>query len=119
MVKKLKSQPGPNLEFSGLAISLRDECEEVIARLRRSKGRVEKFVALVRELRVAGAACFAALRKLSWKLRFARTAVMGRFARAALKPIYELAAGGGGGLALRSFIYPPPTRFSPPVSVSL
>ena len=97
ILKRNKSEADSNLDFSKLTISSRDEVKEVIASLALSKERIDRFIALARELRVAYRASLATLPKLAGQLRFAQTAVVGMFGRAAVQPVYELIARGGGG----------------------
>ena len=92
VLKENKSQADSTLEFSGLAISFRDDCEEVIARWSLSEDGAEKLVAFARVLWEAGASLSASSQKLAGRLRFAQNAVMGGFGRAALELIYELIA---------------------------
>ena len=57
--------------------------------------KIQKLVELVIELADREAASLGTSEKLAGKLRFTQTAVMGRFGRAALRPICELIAKGG------------------------
>ena len=54
---------------------------------------------MIRELADQQAASLARLQKLAGRLRFTQAAAMGKFGRAALRPIYELIAKGGGKLS--------------------
>ena len=101
-----ESEADSDLEVSGLALSFCDECEGVTARFSLPKERIDELVTFALELRVAGRASLATLRKLAGKLRFAQTAVVGRFGRAAPKLLFDLIAKGGGDLSrtMRSFL---------------
>ena len=96
--KKSKSDADPVLEFLGLAISCRDECEEVAAILDMPKGRIDKLPTLPRKFQGTGSASLATFQKLAWELRFAQTAAMERFGMASLEPIYEPIAKSFGGV---------------------
>ena len=84
------------LEFSGLEIIFRCECEGTIASLSLSNERIQKLVATADEMRGQEGASLAPLRKLAGKLRFAQRTVMGRSGRSSLEAIYKLIAGGRG-----------------------
>ena len=101
-----KSEADSDLEVLGLALSFCDECEGGTARLSLPMERIDELVTFALVFRVAGRASLATLRKLGRKLRFAQTALVGRFGRAAPKLLYDLIAKGGGGLSrtLRSFL---------------
>ena len=57
---------------------------------------------MIEELSCQHSAALAHLQKLAGRLCFTQTAIMGRFGRAALRPIYELISKNGGKLS-RSF----------------
>ena len=95
-LKARKSEAISVLDFLGIAVGFRDDGCDVIASLTHSKEKVEKLVGLVEWLNAQGTASLAAPQKLAGKLFFRQTAVMGRFGRSALKPIYGLVAKGGG-----------------------
>ena len=65
-------------------MSFRDDGEDVIASSTLSEEKIAKLVEPARQLGVQGTASLVVSRKLAGKLRFADTAVMGRFGRAAL-----------------------------------
>ena len=90
-----KSEFGALLERLGLAGSFRDDGGHVIASLSLAKEKAQELVGLIREPANQQAASLARLQKLAGRLRLAQAAAMGRFGRAALRPIYELIAQGG------------------------
>ena len=115
MLKKLKSEAGPMLEFLGFSISSRDECAEVIAGLSLSRERVEKIVAMVKEMKRQKGASLASSEELAGELRSAQTAVMSRFRRAALRAAHGLICEEGGGfLRPRSTVWCGGRKPSPP-----
>ena len=97
-LKRLKSQNGPAIGYLELTAGFRDKYGETIASLSLSYKRIRKSVSLVNEIPESRKASLAELRKLAGKWRFAQEMVMGRFGKAALKPVYGLIARGGGTL---------------------
>ena len=70
-----------------------------MASLSLSQEKILKLVKMIEELSCQHSAALAHLQKLAGKLRFTQTAIMGRFGRAALRPVYELISKGGGTLS--------------------
>ena len=87
---------GSFLDFLGLANSSRYDGGDVVASLVVSAETIGRLVELAERLSVQGTASLVAFLKLAYKVCLAHTAVMGRFGRAAVRPIYELIAVGGG-----------------------
>ena len=73
-----------------LAASFREDGGDIVASLALSKAKIKKLVELAKEMASQDFASVAAPLKLAGKLRFAQTAILGMFGRAALEPIYEL-----------------------------
>ena len=94
-LRERKSDAGSPLEFLGLAASFRDHGGGAIAVLVLSETEIQRPVEFAEETFDQGSAPVATLRKLAGKLRLAQTAIMERFARAALQPAYDLIAKGG------------------------
>ena len=95
-LKHHKSEASSFLEFLGLAASLRDDGGDVIANLALSVGKTAKRVELAEEMSRQGFVSVAAPQTIAGGLRVPQTAIMGRFGRAALKPICEPIAKEGG-----------------------
>ena len=93
---KRKSGAGAPLELHEVAIGFRDDCHEVIASLSPSRERIATLLKMAEELREGESAAAACLQKLSGKLGFVQTAAAGHCGGAALRPLHELIAGGGG-----------------------
>ena len=68
----------------------------MIASLAFSEAEIKKLVEFAEDLAQQDAAALATPQKLAGELPFTQTAIVGRFGRAALKPIFELTAKGGG-----------------------
>ena len=77
LLKKRTSEADSLLEFLGLAVSLRGDCEDVITSSALSKGRVQKIADIVGELGARETASFPTFQKVAGILRLAQTAVMG------------------------------------------
>ena len=97
-----KSEFGTLLEFLGLTISFRNDGSSTLASLSLSPEKIQKLVEMIEALSSQHSAALAHLQKLAGRLCFTQTAIMSRFGRAALRPIYELISKGGGALS-RSF----------------
>ena len=102
ILKDSKSEFGTLLEFLGLTISFRNDGSPVLASLSLSPEKNSKLVEMIEALSRQKSAALAHVQKLAGRLCFTQTAIMGRFGRAALRPIYELISKGGGPLS-RSF----------------
>ena len=102
ILKDSKSEFGTLLEFLGLTISFRNDGSPTLASLSLSHEKIQKLVEMIEALSSQHSAALAHVQKLAGRLCFTQTAIMGRFGRAALRPIYELISKGGGTLS-RSF----------------
>ena len=69
-----------------------------MASLQPSDCRIQKLVELMERLATKSHISLAEMQKAAGKLRFAQTMAMGRFGKAAMRPLYELIAQGGGPL---------------------
>ena len=98
ILKKSKSEAGPNLELLGLAIHFEEGYEDAIATLELAPTRIEKLIKMARELKGKNQVALAEIQKDAGKLRFAQTMITGRSGRAAMRPIYELIAKGSGNM---------------------
>ena len=96
VLKRRKSEASCFLEYLGLSASPSDDGGDAVASLALSETEIRKIVEFANEMSRQDSASAAALRKLAGKLRSAPTAIMGRFGRAATKPVYELIAKQGG-----------------------
>ena len=87
--KEKKSGYGALTEFLGMVIRFRNDGGSVLASLPLAEEKIQELVKMIEEPAGQNAASLARLQKLAGRLRFTRTAVMGRFGRAAVR------AGGG------------------------
>ena len=100
ILKDSKSEFGTLLEFLGLTISFWNDGSPTLASLSLSQEKIRKLVQMIEALSTQHSVALAHLQKLAGKLCFTQTAIMGRFGRAALRPIYELISQGGGTLTV-------------------
>ena len=96
LLKKNKSESGRILEFLGITIHFAVGFGETIATLQFPEERIRKQVELVGQLANKTYISLAELQKAAGKLCFAQTMIMGRFGKAAMRPLYEMIAQGGG-----------------------
>ena len=96
ILKDKKSEFGTFLEFLGLIISFRNDGSPILASLSLSPEKIRKLVEMIEALSSQNSVALAHLQKLAGRLCFTQTSIMGRFGRAALRPIYELISQGGG-----------------------
>ena len=96
ILKKKKSEAGRALEFLGIAIHFAISYGETIASLQLSESRIQKLVELTEHLAAKTYITLAELQKAAGKLCFDQTMILGRFGRAAIRPLHELIAQGGG-----------------------
>ena len=94
-----KSEAGSSSEFLGLAASFRDDGGNVIASRASSGTEIKKRVGFAEDLAKQDFAALATPQKLAGKLSFTQTAILGRFGRSVLQPIYELIARGRGAVS--------------------
>ena len=98
---RLKSEAGVKIEFLRNTISFEESRPEKTAELPVSLGEVRKLARLTVRMG-EGSAPGATVQKPAGKLCFAQRPVMGRFGRAALKPLFQFIAAGGGELPRRA-----------------